>query len=401
MFDNPMIGVGLHAVGGAAHGTFYAPLKRVRGWAWESAWLVQGLAAWIVVPIAAAALLGSKPFLAISQAPDSAVQSAFLFGMMWGAGSLTFGLSVRYLGMSLGMAVALGYTVALGTLLPPLFAGQFIEMFGNFGGRLILSGIAVCLFGIAMCGWAGVRREREQSIAAESREKFSILLGFLVASFSGIMSSGFALGVASGQPIAKAALENGSPVLFQNSPVFVVIMAGGFLVNCIWCLYLGVRNRSLGDYIGRSNGQDHSWTGAPERESGTPGNFSRNCLWAGLSGTIWYVGFMLYGMGTTFMGRFDFTSWSIHLAFVITFSTLAGILAREWRFVRRVTWVLVVAALTLLVSSTLLTAIGNQQAQAEQPEQVTYSADESTLAPFPTPDAESLELVRAATLEIN
>ena len=381
MIENPMIGVGFHAIGGAAHGSFYAPLKKLRAWAWESGWLVQGVAAWVVAPILVAALAGAKPILAISQAPDSAVLSAFLFGVMWGVGSLTFGLSVRYLGMSLGMAVALGYTVALGTLLPPLFAGQILALFGDAGGRLVLGGIAICLVGIVICGWAGIRREREQSTATGSGERFSVLLGFLVASFSGIMSSGFALGMASGQPIAEAALENGSPILFQNSPVFVVIMAGGFLVNCVWCLYLGVRNRSLGDYAGRGNGRKHNWNGANEKKPVAAGSgLSRNYLWASLAGVIWYVGFMLYGMGTTFMGQFDFTSWSIHLAFVIAFSTLLGILVGEWRGVRTVTKVLVTAALVLLVSSTLVTAIGNRDAQIAKPEteQVTHTTVTST-----------------------
>ena len=382
MIENPMIGVSLHAVGGAAHGSFYAPLKKLRAWAWESGWLVQGVAAWVVAPILVAALAGAKPISAISQAPDSAVLSAFLFGVMWGVGSLTFGLSVRYLGMSLGMAVALGYTVALGTLLPPLFAGQIPALFGDPGGRLVLGGIAICLVGIVICGWAGIRREREQSIAAGSGERFSVLLGFLVASFSGIMSSGFALGIASGQPIAEAALENGSPVLFQNSPVFVVIMAGGFLVNFIWCFYLGIRNRSLGDYAGKGNGRKHRWSGEDgEGPVAGSGGLSRNYLWASLAGVIWYVGFMLYGMGTTFMGQFDFTSWSIHLAFVIAFSTLLGILVGEWRGVRTVTKVLVTAALVLLVSSTLVTAIGNRNAQIAEP--ATEQAAHALVTPAP------------------
>jgi len=183
-----------------------------------------------------------------------------------------------------------------------------------------------------------------------------------VATFSGIMSSGFAFGIQAGQPIAAAAAANGAPAIFKNGPVFVVVMVGGFLVNFLWCLFLGLRNRSVGDLIGRSNGQPHDWHGAAGEKHEAAGIVGRNYLWAALAGATWYVGFMLYGMGTTFMGQYDFTSWSIHLAFVIVFSTLCGILAREWRGVSLRTALLVTAAMFILVSSTLVIAFGNRMA---------------------------------------
>jgi len=361
MYDNPFAGVGLHAAGGVAHGSFYVPLKKVRAWAWESAWLVQGFTAWIIMPWLVAGLSGAHPWLALSQSSGRTILLTFLFGAMWGAGSLTFGLSVRYLGMSLGMAVALGYTVSLGTLVPPLFMGEFGSLVAGWGGRLVLLGVLVCLGGIGLCGLAGIRREREQTIQATA-ERRTLLLGFTVATFSGIMSSGFAFGIQTGQPIAQAAFVHGAPPIFKNGPVFVVVMAGGFLVNCLWCLYLGLRNRSVGDFIGRSNGQQHDWHGAAAEKSAPGGRIGRNYLWAGLAGATWYVGFMLYGMGTTFMGRYDFTSWSIHLAFVIVFSTLCGLWVGEWRGVRRSTRWLVTGALVILVSSTFVIAMGNRLA---------------------------------------
>jgi L-rhamnose-H+ transport protein len=188
------------------------------------------------------------------------------------------------------------------------------------------------------------------------------MLGFSVATFSGILSSGFAFGIQAGQPIAQSAFANGAPAIFKNGPVFVMVMAGGFLVNCLWCLYLGLRNRSVCDFIGRSNGQQQDWHGATAEKPARGRLIFRNYLWAGLAGATWYVGFMLYGMGTTYMGRYDFTSWSIHLAFVIVFSTLCGIWAGEWRGVSRVTRGLVAGALMILVSSTLVIAMGNRLA---------------------------------------
>ena len=362
MYDNPFAGVALHAVGGVAHGTFYAPLKKVRNWAWESAWLVQGVAAWVITPWLVAQLCGSHPWATLSQSSAAILLRTFLFGMVWGAGSLTFGLSVRYLGMSLGMAVALGYTVSLGTLVPPVLKGQMAELLQSPGGRLVLLGVLICLAGIACCGWAGIRRERAQTAEASSRVRPRLLVGFLIATFSGVMSSGFAFGIQSAQPIAKVALANGAPVIFQNSPGFVVVMAGGFLVNGLWCLFLSLRNGSIGDLIGRRSVKPMDWGGAANADASMGRALGPNYGWATVAGVIWYLGFMFYGIGTTFMGRYDFTSWSIHLAFVIVFSTLCGIASGEWRGANRLTCWLVAGAIVILVSSTLVIAIGGRVA---------------------------------------
>ena len=147
-------------------------------------------------------------------------------------------------------------------------------------------------------------------------------------------------------------------------------MAGGFL-NAIWCLYLGLRNRSWGDFAGRNRTTRSDWNGDAAAMQNSEVSLGQNYLWAGLAGAIWYVGFMLYGMGTTFMGRYDFTSWSIHLAFVIVFSTLCGIAAKEWNQVSRRTALLVALSLVILVGSTYVIALGNriasQRATAEPP----------------------------------
>ncbi len=383
--DSPFVGVAFHAIGGAAHGSFYAPLKRVRAWAWESAWLIQGVAAWMIMPWLVSWLTGSHPIDALSRSSLQTIGWTFLFGAMWGAGSLTFGLSMRYLGMSLGQAVALGYTVSLGTLVPPLFMGQFATLTGNTGGRIVLLGVFACLCGIGLFGLAGMRRERECREKASEKAPTSLGLGFAVATFSGIMSSGFAFGIQSGQPIAEAALACGSPSIFKTGPVFVVVMAGGFLVNCIWCLYLGLRNRSVGDFIGKNDGRRHDWHGASLERPEPRGLLKRNYLWAGLAGATWYVGFMFYGMGTTFMGKFDFTSWPIHLAFVIVFSTLCGIAAREWRGVSRRTALCVAAAMFILVTSTLVIALGNRMATGAGQKDAAVSEAGHSEAPGATP----------------
>ncbi len=356
MIANPLMGVVLHAIGGVAHGSFYAPLRKLRQWRWETGWLVQGGAAWVLMPWIMAVVTGARPWEVLQQSPVKSLALAYAFGMMWGFGSLTFGLTMRYLGMSLGMAVALGYCATFGTLIPPLVEGTFGKLLASTGGWMVLGGVVVCLVGIGLCGYAGVRKEMEMTTLEKSSaiSEFSLVKGFLVATFSGIMSAGFAYGIKWGQPIAEVARSLGAPDIFKNAPVFVVIMAGGFTVNFVWCLILNVRNRSLSDYV-RVN------------EVGVSGAKGRpvlvlNYLLALAAGVIWYTGYFFYGMGTTKMGQYDFSSWSIHLAFVIVFSTICGLLALEWKGVSRRTMGWVVVAILVLIASTVVTGFGNAMA---------------------------------------
>jgi L-rhamnose-H+ transport protein len=380
MNNNPLLGVLLHAIGGVAHGSFYAPLHKVKQWAWESGWLVQGVAAWLLTPWLVALLSGTRPLHVLAHSPLRSLALAYLFGAMWGFGSLTFGLTMRYLGMSLGMAVALGYCASFGTLIPPLAEGTFSSLLFTPGGQVVLLGVAICLGGIGLCGYAGLRKERELTAEQQRRNiaEFALGKGFLVATFSGIMSAGFAYGIKCGQPIAQVAADAGAAELLKNTPVFIVVMAGGFTVNCIWCLWLNVRNGSLGDYFDTcssraddcqplvSCGDGEAATAvavALPATSVTP--LVGNYLYAVSAGAIWYTGFFFYGMGTTQMGRLDFASWSIHLAFVIVFSTLCGILAMEWKGISRRTAWLVTAAIVILIVSTMVTGWGSQLASQD------------------------------------
>jgi len=354
MMANPFLGVCLHAIGGVAHGSFYAPLRKLRHWRWETGWLVQGMAAWVVTPWLVATVTGTQPLTVLQQSPVKNLALACLFGMMWGFGSLTFGLTMRYLGMSLGMAVALGYCAAFGTLIPPLVQGTFGVLLSTAAGWMVLAGVAVCLLGIGLCGYAGIRKEREMTTLEKNAaiSEFSLIKGFLVATFSGIMSAGFAYGIKWGQPIAELARNLGAADIFKNAPVFIVVMAGGFTVNCAWCLILNWRNHSLRDYITIRDSH-----GSRPQNGKTV--MTANYLLAMAAGVIWYTGFFFYGMGTTKMGRYDFSSWSIHLAFVIVFSTLCGILALEWKGVSRRTMGWVFLAIFVLILSTVVTGFGN------------------------------------------
>lgn len=340
-----ILGVFFHALGGYASGTFYIPFRRVKGWSWESAWIVGGVASWLIVPWLMGWLTVSNPVGAIAGAEPATLGWTFLFGLLWGIGGLTFGLSMRYLGISLGMAVALGYCSAFGTLIPPLYEGRFGELLSTRAGLFTLAGVAVCLIGIAVCGRAGFRKESE--LDAEQQKaviaEFNLRKGIAVATVSGILSACFAFGLTAGKPIAQLAVLGGTNPLFQNNAIYPVLLLGGFTTNFIWCMILNRRNGSFGDYTA---------TKTPLR---------RNYLWAILAGTTWYFQFFFYGMGDTYLGdEFRFAGWTLHMAFIITFSTLWGLALHEWKGASRATLRVVYTGLGLIILSTVLIGMGSQ-----------------------------------------
>ena len=252
MSPNPVLGVFFHWLGGLASGSFYVPFRGVKGWAWETYWLVGGVFSWIIVPWLLGLTMTCDLLAVLHETPASSLLWTFAFGVLWGLGGLTFGLTMRYLGMSLGMAVALGYTAAFGTLMPPIFRGDFATIvLGTHSGRVILLGVLVCLLGIAIAGLAGLSKEREM-LPEQKREiikEFDLKRGLLVATFCGVMSACFAYGLATGDPIKEITVQHGTAPLWQGLPVLVVLLAGGFLTNFVWCVILNVQNHTGYQYF--------------------------------------------------------------------------------------------------------------------------------------------------------
>lgn len=337
------LGVILHAVGGFAAGSFYIPFKKVRNWAWESYWLVGGVFSWIFMPWVVAVVTVPELTSVLSKAPAGSIAWSYLFGLLWGVGGLTFGLSVRYLGMSLGYAIALGFCAAFGTIIPPIFEGEFGELLTHTSGLITLGGILLCLVGIGVCGWAGVSKERELSDEKkkDAISEFNFIKGLWIAVFAGVMSACMAFAIAAGEPIAAIAVESGTPALWSNTPVFIFILAGGFTTNFVWCAFLNIKNRTLKDYRGAG---DASLAG--------------NYVFSALAGITWYFQFMFYGMGTTKMGRYDFSSWTIHMAFIIVFSNIWGLAFREWKDSSRKTRRIVFLGIIILIASTCVVGLG-------------------------------------------
>ena len=379
MGANPLLGLFLHWLGGLASASFYVPYRQVRGWSWETYWLAGGVVSWIVVPWFLAALLTRDLLHVLHDTPNSAIFWTYFFGVLWGLGGLTFGLTMRYLGLSLGMATALGYTAVFGTLVPPIFHRQFMQLLSQRSGLIILVGVGICIFGIVLAGAAGISKESElsQQQKQASVKEFNLKLGLGVATFCGVMSSCFAFGLDAGNPIKALSVEHGTSIMWQGLPALVVLLAGGFTTNFVWCLVLNSRNRSYGEYLRipetyrTANASEHppleNITDAAPTEMalelavhprGAP-SLAWNYFFSALAGATWYMQFFFYTMGETQMGRYRFSSWTLHMASIILFSTLWGIALREWRGVSIRTKVLVFLTLLTLVGSTVVVGYGN------------------------------------------
>ena len=392
MNPNPALGVLFHWLGGLASGSFYVPYKGVKRWAWETYWLAGGFFSWIIAPWLLALLMTKDLMVVLHQAPWSALLWASFFGLLWGVGGLTYGLTMRYLGLSLGMAIVLGLCAAFGTLMPPIFRGEFFtQVLGTTSGRVIVFGVFVCLVGIATAGLAGVSKERAMSPEQQKAaiEEFNLRKGIGVAILSGVMSACFAYGLAAGDPIKALTLQHGTKELWQGLPVLVVVLIGGFITNFIWCLILLARNHTGYQYFTsrirqtalRSETTIETTIDAPSRDAvehagstrtaqvvvmveappaaGVRAPMLRNYLLCALAGTTWYFQFFFYTMGESQMGRYKFSSWTLHMASIIIFGTLWGIGFKEWKGAGTRAGALLTLALFLLVASTVIVGYGN------------------------------------------
>ncbi len=338
---NTLIGLFIIAVGSLGQSSSYVPIKKVKNWAWESFWLVQGIFAWLVFPYLGALLAVPEGHTLgeIIALGDGAAWKALFFGVLWGVGGLTFGLSMRYLGVALGQSIALGTCSAFGTLIPAILAGT--NLFEGKGLILLIS-VSVAIAGIAVIGFAGSLRAQnmtdEQKKAAV--KDFALGKGLLVALLAGVMSACFSLGIEAAAPIREAAIGMGTEALYAGLPAILIITIGGFMTNAVYCLLQNVKNKTLKDYFG------------------VPANvFVNNILFTALAGILWYSQFFGLELGKSFLtpGTVMMAfSWSILMSLNITFSNVWGIILKEWKGVKPATIGVLVLGMGILIFSLII-----------------------------------------------
>ena len=329
---NTLIGLLIIAVGSFGQSSSYVPIKKIKDWSWESFWLTQGIFAWLVFPLLGAliAVPAGSSLGQILTVDTSATLKAMFFGVLWGVGGLTFGLSMRYLGVALGQSIALGTCAAFGTLIPAIMAGS--NLFHG-EGLILLVGICITLYGITVIGYAGSLRAGNMSEDDKRKaiKDFALTKGLLVALLAGVMSACFALGLEAGKPL----VVNGVSELYKKLPATFMCTLGGLLTNASYCLYQNAKNKTFGDYRKKSL-------------------LTNNLLFCALAGFLWYSQFIGFSMGQSFLepkSVLMLFSWAILMSFNIFFSNVWGILLKEWKGVPKSTiWILTIGLATLLFS---------------------------------------------------
>ncbi len=354
-----ILGVIFHFIGGFASGSFYMPYKKVKGWHWESFWIVGGIFSWFIVPPLAAYLTIPGFADIIKQTGSSTIGLAYFFGLLWGIGGLTYGLGVRYLGLSLGNSIMLGLCMVFGSIIPSIYYNfypkegkdSFSMLLHSNWGVAVLAGLAICVVGIAICGKAGMMKEKQLASSddntIEKSTEYKFGLGMAVATISGILSACFNFGLEAGKPMAdvankvwKAAHPDQGEFLFQNNVTYVVVLWGGLTTNFIWCMLLNARNKTFGDYTNKK----------------TP--LVKNYIFSALAGTTWFLQFFFYGMGESKLGNGP-SSWILHMAFIILTANMWGLVLKEWKGVNKKTSATIIIGILTIVISVLVVGYGN------------------------------------------
>ncbi len=346
---NPALffGIILIALGAFSSGSFAVPFGKIKGWQWETYWMIFSLGAYILFPLAACLVFAPGYLSIIGATSAKTVWSVFLLGAVYGIGNLSFGLALRYLGLSLGYALSLGLMLAIGTLIPPMIDGRLDLMMHNRGGMQLISGVIIATVGIALSAWAGILKDKHisQLKKEETIGEFNLIKGLIAALVVGITGSAMSLGFEQGLPISEMAAKQGVDPLFTMMPVLIVLFSGTFITTIVWCLYLGSKNKSLKNYLNAKS----------------PLILSSNYLYALLAGVLWFGQFIVYGMGKSKMGPFTFTSWGILMALTIVFATVWGVIRKEWKGAPLKVYILMAFSLAIIIVSSFIIGISGSE----------------------------------------
>jgi L-rhamnose-H+ transport protein len=354
-----LTGIALILFGGLASASYYLPLKYVKSWSWESGWMIQGIAAWVIGPWLMAIITLPHLGTIIGSSPASSIVWPVIFGFGWGIGGLTWGLSIRYLGIGLGNALPLGLTSALSTVLSPIVpiligqteapdgigaavSEQLSLMFSGTGGSILASSIILSLLGIAVCGYAASLKEKDLNKAGNS-SGFDLKKGLLVALVAGVMSACFAFGEASGKAMADITANLNPGTIWKYNAVYAVLLIGGFIFNMAYCGYQSVKQKTYSDF----------------GNSASP--LKLNYIFALMAGFVWFTQFLFKGVGSTKIpAELNFISWTILFSSVIVFGNLIGIATKEWKGVTAKTISVLILGLLLLVGSVALVGLATR-----------------------------------------
>ena len=339
---NPIVGTGLHAIGGISAASCYMPYEKVRNWSWEVFWIVQAMFAWLIMPLVIGFFTVPDLFQVLTKAPSGPFWGAMLLGATYGFGGLSFGYAIRNIGYSLTYTISIGISAVLGTIVPLFMKGTVIEHFTKTGGGIVLLGMIISIVGVGLCGRAGFLKEK--GIDSSSGQGFNMKKGLFLTIIAGTLSAVWGISLEIGQPISDLAADHGAGH-FEGNAKLIVSSVGCLVTNLSWFIVVAIKNGTIKSLV---NGDKLNKK-----------QFYGNYLLSALAGSLWYTQFFFYGLGHVKMGSFEFASWVLHMSMLIFFSYIIGVIMKEWKSVNRKTYITLVIALLVLVVSFILMSYGS------------------------------------------
>ncbi len=338
MGSSIILGIFWHFVGAASAACFYAPFKQVRRWSWETMWSLGGFFSWIVLPWTVSAILLPDFWGYYGSFSLSTLLPVFLFGAMWGIGNVNYGLTMRYLGMSMGIGIAIGITLIVGTLMTPVIQGKFGALISSTGGQITLLGVLVAVIGVGIVSYAGVMKERALGIGAQ---EFNLKKGLILAVMCGIFSAGMSFAMDAALPMLAAAKNVGISPLYVALPSYVVIMGGGAIVNLAYCFIRLATKPELSLKADFSLGKSL---------------LLANALFSILGGVMWYLQFFFYAWGQANIPvEYHYVSWMLHMSFYVLCGGLVGLVLKEWLGVgKKPVRILCIGALVIILAANIV-----------------------------------------------
>lgn len=342
---NVFMGISLHAIGGIAAATCFLPQRYAPKWQYQTYWLLFCFFAWVVAPITVAAITIPNLMQVIEHSPTNAIIKATIYGAIYGFGGMAFGVAIKFIGFSLTYSIAIGISAVVGTVIPAAIAGTLIEGFSSQAGLIVLTGFICSLLGVAICGKAGLLKDKEGN---KNNKNTDMNRGLVLASIAGVLSGVFGLALSAGEEISQTAAHFGS-TNFKGYATYIFAMGGAFITNLIWWGTVHFKERTWKEYLGKTT----------QKETTNKSMLPRYYFIALLSGILWYGQFFFYGLGHIRMGDFEFISWGIHMAMLIFFSFGVGFLLKEWQGLNRNTLNTLYLGLSILLLSFIFISYGS------------------------------------------
>ncbi len=332
---SPVLGFVLVFIAAIAGGGLAVPLKNRRKFELENIYIPSTLVMMIFLPLIMGALVAPEWVEAVRAAGAQTVWAGVAYGFGWGVGAVLFGYGVTMAGMSVGYATIMGINTAVGSILPFLVKSPADLL--TPGGLVILAGIAGCVIGVAVCGWAGSLRERQSGLSGE-RRKFGAAL--LVCVASGVLSSCANLGFAFTSRVGDEALRLGASPVFSTLASWMPVFWGAAAALLLWFGGLQIKKGTWRKNVGQHAA--HDW------------------MMGILMGVIWFVATIPYGMGAYYLGRLGTSvGWAVNIASSLLVANVFGFLTREWTGVPSRVLRILYSGLAILIAAIVLLAVGS------------------------------------------